>query len=339
MKIPRLTDTTLRDGSHAVSHSFTPETIRTVVKNLDEAGVKVIEVSHGAGLNGSTIQQGFSIHSEFDLIAAAVETVKQAKIASLFVPGIGTSEELRRAAEIGIKVIRIAVHCTEADVTEQYFRLAKQLGLEAVGFLMMSHTQPASVLADQAKLMESYGADCVYIVDSAGAMVQSDVRERITALKEALSIEVGFHAHNNLGLAIGNTITALEVGADQIDGTLRGLGAGAGNAPIEVLVAVLNRMKVDTGINLAILMDAAEEVVAPLMVEPIVLDRDNLSSGYAGVYNSFLLHVRHAAEKFGVKASEIMEELGKRNAVAGQEDWILDVAVELAEKKALKVQS
>ena len=311
--------------------------VRTIVQSLDEAGVPVIEVSHGSGLNGSTIQQGFSVHSEYDLIKVAVETAKQAKIASLFVPGIGTSTELRKAAEIGISVIRIAVHCTEADVTEQYFRLAKELGLETVGFLMMSHTQPASKLVEQAKLMESYGADCVYVVDSAGALVQSGVRERVSALKEALSIEVGFHAHNNLGLAIGNTITALEAGADKIDGTLRGLGAGAGNAPTEVLVAVLNKMNLETGINLAILMDAAEEVVAPLMQSPIVIDRDNLSSGYAGVYNSFLLHVRHAAEKFGVKASEIMEELGKRNAVAGQEDWILDVAVELAEKKGLKV--
>lgn len=337
MKIPRLTDTTLRDGDHAVGHSYTPEMIRTIVEKLDEAGVPVIEVSHGSGLNGSTIQQGFSIHSEFELIKVAIETAKHAKIASLFVPGIGTSEELRQAAELGISAIRIAIHCTEADVTEQYFRLAKELGLEAVGFLMMSHTQPAQVLVEQAKLMESYGADCVYVVDSAGALVQSGVRERVSALKEALSIEVGFHAHNNLGLAIGNTITALEAGADQIDGTLRGLGAGAGNAPTEVLVAVLNKMNLDTGMNLSILMDAAEEIIAPLMQTPIVIDRDNLSSGYAGVYNSFLLHVRHAAEKFGVGVSEIMEELGKRKAVAGQEDWILDVAVELAEKKGLKV--
>jgi 4-hydroxy 2-oxovalerate aldolase len=339
MKIPRLTDTTLRDGDHAVSHSYTPEQVRSIVKDLDEAGVPVIEVSHGSGLNGSTIQQGFSTHSEFDLIKVAIETAKQAKIASLFVPGLGTSKELREAAEMGISVLRIAVHCTEADVTEQYFRLAKELGLETVGFLMMSHTQPARVLVEQAKLMESYGADCVYVVDSAGAMVQNDVRERVAALKEALSIQVGFHAHNNLGLAIGNTITALEAGADQIDGTLRGLGAGAGNAPTEVLVAVLNKMNIETGINLAILMDAAEEKVALLMQSPIVIDRGNLSSGYAGVYNSFLLHVRHAAEKFGVGVSEIMEELGKRQAVAGQEDWILDVAVELAEKKRVKVES
>lgn len=337
MKIPRITDTTLRDGSHAVSHRFSPETVKNVVSQLDDAGVPVIEVSHGAGLNGSTIQQGFSLYSEFDIIKTAVETAKQAKIASLFVPGIGTSEELRQAVEVGISTIRIAVHCTEADVTEQYFRLAKELGIEAVGFLMMSHTQPGNVLANQAKLMESYGADCVYVVDSAGALVPIGVKERVGALKEALSIEVGFHAHNNLGLAIGNTLAALEVGVDQIDGTLRGLGAGAGNAPTEVLVAVLNKMQIETGINLSILMDVAEEVVAPIMPSPIILDRDNLSSGYAGVYNSFLLHVRHAAEKFGVNPSEIMAELGRRQAIAGQEDWILDIAVELAAKKGLKI--
>ena len=333
MNIPRITDTTLRDGDHAINHSYTPEMVRTIVSDLDKAGVPVIEVSHGSGLKGSCIQQGFSVHSEFDLIAAAVETAKQAKIASLFVPGIGTSQELRKAIEIGISMIRIAVHCTEADVTEQYFRIAKEMGIEAVGFLMMSHTQPAEVLVEQAKLMESYGADCVYVVDSAGALVQSGVRERVSALKEALSIEVGFHGHNNLGLAIGNTITALEAGADQIDGTLRGLGAGAGNAPTEILVAVLNKMEIETGINLSILMDTAEEVIAPLMSTPIVIDRDNLSSGYAGVYNSFLLHVRKAAEQFGVKASEIMEELGKRQAIAGQEDWIIDVAVKLGGEK------
>ncbi|WP_068675436.1 4-hydroxy-2-oxovalerate aldolase [Oceanobacillus sp. Castelsardo] len=337
MKIPRLTDTTLRDGSHAISYSFTEDQVRDIVRGLDEAGVPVIEVSHGAGLNGSTIQQGFSKTPEFDLIKVAVETAKQAKIASLFVPGIGTSEELKEAVKIGIKAVRVAVHCTEADVTEQYIRLAKELGIEAVGFLMMSHTQPAEVLVRQAELMESYGADCVYVVDSAGALVPQGVRDRVSALKDALSIEVGFHAHNNLGLAIGNTVAALEAGADQIDGTVRALGAGAGNAPTEVIVATLNKMELDTGINLTGLMDLSEEVVAPIMPVPIVIDRDNLSSGYAGVYNSFLMHVRHAAEKFDLNPTEIMEELGKRQAIAGQEDWILDVALELAEKKKLGV--
>lgn len=332
-KLPRITDTTLRDGSHAISYQFTTEQVKEIVEKLDEAGVPVIEVSHGAGLNGSTIQQGFSKTPEFDLIRTAVETAKRSKIASLFVPGIGTSKELREAVEIGIKAIRIAVHCTEADVTEQYMKIGKDLGLEVVGFLMMSHTQPPEVLVEQAKLMESYGADCVYIVDSAGAMVPVDVRRRVAALKEALTIEVGFHAHNNLGLAIGNSLAALDEGADQIDGTLRGLGAGAGNAPTELIVASLEKMGFDSGIQLSVLLDAAEEIVSHIMLGPIVLDRDNILSGYAGVYNSFLLHVKAAAEKYDVSPTDILMELGKRHAIAGQEDWIIDVAIELSKKK------
>lgn len=332
-KLPRITDTTLRDGSHAISYQFTTEQVKEIVEKLDEAGVPVIEVSHGAGLNGSTIQQGFSKTPEFDLIRTAVETAKRSKIASLFVPGIGTSKELREAVEIGIKAIRIAVHCTEADVTEQYMKIGKDLGLEVVGFLMMSHTQPPEVLVEQAKLMESYGADCVYIVDSAGAMVPEDVRRRVAALKEALTIEVGFHAHNNLGLAIGNSLAALDEGADQIDGTLRGLGAGAGNAPTELIVASLEKMGFDSGIQLSVLLDAAEEIVSHIMPGPIVLDRDNILSGYAGVYNSFLLHVKAAAEKYDVSPTDILMELGKRHAIAGQEDWIIDVAIELSKKK------
>lgn len=332
-KLPRITDTTLRDGSHAISYQFTTEQVKEIVEKLDEAGVPVIEVSHGAGLNGSTIQQGFSKTPEFDLIRTAVETAKRSKIASLFVPGIGTSKELREAVEIGIKAIRIAVHCTEADVTEQYMKIGKDLGLEVVGFLMMSHTQPPEVLVEQAKLMESYGADCVYIVDSAGAMVPVDVRRRVAALKEALTIEVGFHAHNNLGLAIGNSLAALDEGADQIDGTLRGLGAGAGNAPTELIVASLEKMGFDSGIQLSVLLDAAEEIVSHIMPGPIVLDRDNILSGYAGVYNSFLLHVKAAAEKYDVSPTDILMELRKRHAIAGQEDWIIDVAIELSKKK------
>lgn len=333
MKIPRLTDTTLRDGSHAVSHGFSLVDVENIVKKLDEAGVPVIEVSHGAGLNGSTIQQGFSLYPEFDLIETAVKSAKQAKIASLFVPGIGTSEELKKAADIGIQVVRIAIHCTEADVTEQYFKLAKKLGLEAVGFLMMSHTQRGTILAEEARKMESYGADCVYVIDSAGALVPEGVRERVSSLKESINIEVGFHAHNNLGLAIGNTLAALEVGADQIDGTLRGLGAGAGNAPTELLVAALNKMSVDLGINLPVLLDTAEEIVASLMKQDIILNRDNILVGYAGVYNSFLYHVKSAAERFGVNSAEIIVELGRRKALAGQEDLIIEVAIELADKK------
>jgi len=329
MKTPIVTDTTLRDGSHAVSHSFTPQFVATVVEGLAKANVPIIEVSHGAGLQGSTIQQGFSKVDELDLIRAAVEVKGNSKIASLFVPGIGTRPAIVEAAKLGIDVLRIAVHCTEADVSEQYFKQAKQCGLEAYGFLMMSHAASPEKLAIEAQKMASYGADGVYIVDSAGALVPSTVRERIQALRSVLSIHVGFHAHNNLGLAIGNTVAALEEGATLIDGTLRGLGAGAGNAPTEVLIAVLNKIGIETNIGLSSLMTLAEDVVAPIIQYPIVIDRDNLASGYAGVYNSFLLHVREAAHKFNVDAVAIIEELGKRQAVAGQEDWIIDVAMEL----------
>ncbi|BAQ10974.1 4-hydroxy-2-oxovalerate aldolase [Bacillus sp. OxB-1] len=328
-----VTDTTLRDGSHAVSHSFSPEFVREVTMGLAKANVPIIEVGHGAGLQGSTIQQGFSKYEEWELIQAAVESKGDSQIASLFVPGIGTRPQIVEAAAIGIDVIRIAVHCTEADISQQYFKQAKESGLVAVGFLMMSHAASPEKLALEAKKMESYGADSVYIVDSAGALVPLTVRERIQALQKDLTIPVGFHAHNNLGLAIGNTLAAMEEGASMVDGTLRGLGAGAGNAPIEVLIAVLNKMGIDSNIHLSPLMDLAEDVIVPIMPYPIVINRDNLASGYAGVYNSFLLHVREAAQKFNVQPIAIIEELGKRQAVAGQEDWIIDVAMELASAK------
>lgn len=333
MKIPRVTDTTLRDGSHPMSHSFGPEQVREVVTALDDAGVPVIEAAHGAGLAGSTVLQGFSSSPEFDLIEEAVNTARRARIAVLLVPGIGTSRELRHAAEIGIDVVRVAVHCTEADISEQHFALAGELGLESVGFLMMAHSQPPEVLAEQAKLMESYGAGCVYVVDSAGALLPDGSRARVEALEEALSIHVGFHAHNNLGSAIGNTLAALEAGADQIDGTLRGLGAGAGNAPTELLAAVLDRMEINPGLDVFNLMDAAEYVVAPMMPFQPIPDRDAIASGYSGVYASFLLHARHAAKEYGIDLQELFAELGQRQAVAGQEDWITEVAAELAKKR------
>ncbi|MFO7274162.1 MAG: 4-hydroxy-2-oxovalerate aldolase [Bacillota bacterium] len=334
MNPPRLTDTTLRDGSHAMKHRFTSEQVRAIVSALDEAGVPVIEVSHGDGLGGSSIQYGFSLEDEMELIAVATRAARRARIAVLLLPGIGTKDLLERAAELGVKVARIATQCTEADISEQHFGIAKKLGLEAVGFLMMAHMRPPEVLVEQAKLMESYGADCVYIVDSAGAMLPPDVKARVSALKEALSIQVGFHAHNNLGAAIGNTIAALEAGADQVDGSLRGLGAGAGNAATEVLAAVLDKLGLNPGLDVFRLMDAAEYVVAPLMPYQPLPDRDSLTIGYAGVYSTFLLHAKHVAERFGLDPRDILVELGRRQAVAGQEDWIVDVAVDLAEQGA-----
>lgn len=337
MKPPRITDSSLRDGSHPMRHRFTAEQVRAVARALDGAGVPVIEVSHGDGLGGSSLQYGFSLVSEMELIAAAREVCARAKIAVLLLPGVGTRQELREAVARGAAVVRIATQCTEADVSRQHFGLAKELGLEAVGFLMMAHLRAPDVLAAQAARMESYGADCVYIVDSAGAMLPADAVARVAALKRSLRCQVGFHAHNNLGLAIGNSLAALEAGADQIDGCLRGLGAGAGNAPTEVLAAVLDKLGLNPGLDAFKLCDAAEFVLAPLMPFQPVPDRDAIAIGYAGVYSTFLLHARQAGERFGVDPREILVELGRRNAMAGQEDWILDVARDLARAKAQSV--
>lgn len=333
MKAPRITDTSLRDGSHAMGHQFSAEHVREVSRALDRAGVPVIEVTHGDGLAGASIQYGFSRVPEMELISEAAAECEQAKIAALLLPGIGTVAELKEAVEKGIQVLRIATQCTEADVSQEHFEIAKEMELETVGFLMMAHMRPPEALVEQAKLMESYGADCVYIVDSAGALLPNDARDRVAALKDALNIEVGFHAHNNLGLAIGNSLAALEAGADQLDGSLRGLGAGAGNAPTELLAAVLDRLDLNPGLDVFGLMDAAEYVIAPFMPFQPFPDRNAITIGYAGVYSTFLLHARRAGERYGIDPREILVELGRRQAVAGQEDWILDVAVELAREK------
>jgi 4-hydroxy 2-oxovalerate aldolase len=330
MKAPRITDTSLRDGSHPMRHQFSVEQVRAIAQALDAAGVPVIEVTHGDGLAGSSIQYGFSGTNEMELISEARHVCQQAKIAVLLLPGIGTVKELKEAMERGAQVVRIATQCTEADVSEEHFEIAKKFGMETVGFLMMAHMRPPEALVQQAKLMESYGADCVYIVDSAGAMLPRDAYARVNALKEALSIQVGFHAHNNLGVAVGNSIAALEAGADQLDGCLRGLGAGAGNAPTELLATVLEKMGLNPGLDVYKLMDAAEYVIAPMMPYQPIPSRDAITIGYAGVYSTFLLHAQHAGERYGIDPREILTELGRRQAVAGQEDWILDVALELA---------
>jgi 4-hydroxy 2-oxovalerate aldolase len=334
----RLTDSTLRDGSHALAHQFTEDQVRAIVGGLDLAGVPVIEVSHGDGLGGSSFNYGFSHTDEKLLLKAAVDEANRAKIAVLMLPGIGTKEDLLEVADIGVKVARIATHCTEADISEQHIALAKDLGMETVGFLMMAHMISPDELLDQAKLMESYGADCVYVVDSAGAMTIDDARERVTLLKANLESQVGIHAHNNLSLAVANSIAALDEGVDQIDGCTTGLGAGAGNCPTEILVAVLERSGVDTGVDPFTVMDVAEEVVRPLQPHQGVIDRDGLLLGYAGVYGSFLLHAKRAAERFGVDSKDILLELGRRGAVGGQEDMIIDVAVEL-ERQAAESQA
>lgn len=333
-KPPVVVDTTLRDGSHAHQHQYTPQEVQAISQLLDEAGVYAIEVSHGDGLGGSSIQYGFSRVNEMELICTVRASVKRAKVAALLLPGIGTRKELREAIEAGIQIVRIATQCTEADISEQHFGMAKEMGLEVVGFLMMSHMRPPEFLADQALLMEKYGADVVYIVDSAGAMLPEDAYQRVKALKSALTrAKVGFHAHNNLGLAIGNTLAALAAGADWVDGTLRGYGAGAGNASTEVLAAVLDKVGLNPGLDVFRLLDGAEHVVGPILHFQPFPDRDSIAIGYAGVYSTFLLHAKRVGKELGVDPMAILLELGRRQAVAGQEDWILRVALELKEKE------
>jgi len=324
-----VTDTTLRDGSHPMRHQYTAQQVEAIAGALDRGGVDVIEVSHGDGLGGSSLQYGMSAVDELELIERARRATRRAKIAVLLLPGVGTRRDLAAAAERGADAVRIATHCTEADISEQHFRFGAELGLETIGFLMMSHMLEPAELAEQAAFMSSYGANCVYIVDSAGAMVPDDVRRRVQALSSHVRA-VGFHAHNNLGLAVGNTLAAVEAGATRVDGCLRGFGAGAGNAPTELLAAALERCGAKTGLDLFALSDAAEQVVKPLMPFQPFPDRESLAIGYAGVYSTFLLHAKRHAQRLGLDPREILVELGRRGAVAGQEDWILDVALELA---------
>jgi 4-hydroxy 2-oxovalerate aldolase len=328
----RIMDTTLRDGMHAMAHQFTPEQMAMVAAALDEAGVDVIEVSHGDGLAGHSFQYGFAAATDEEYLRAVAPVLKKAKLAALVLPGIGTCKDMQMAVKAGVKVFRIATHVTEADISEEHMGLAKEMGAEVVGFLMMSHTVDKEKIAEQARLMESYGADVVYVVDSAGAMTPPEVKEKVGYVRSCLKIPVGFHAHNNLGLAIGNTLAAVEAGATVVDGTLRGLGAGAGNAPTEVLAAALKKVGCEVDVDLYKIMDAAT-VLEPMMRRPQVIDNASIMLGYAGVYSSFLLHTCRAAEKFGLDPRDILMELGRRKIVGGQEDYIIDVAYEMAQNK------
>lgn len=323
-------DTTMRDGDHAVSHSFSPKDAASIAQSLDRAGVPIMEVGHGDGLAGSSIQYGFSRYPEGEVHKAVMAVLTQAKLCVLLLPGIGTIEELKRSYEIGARVARIATHCTEADIAEQHIGIAKKLGMISIGALMMVHMISPEELVAQARLMESYGADLVYYMDSAGALLPDQVRDRIQAAHDNLKVSIGFHAHNNLSLAVANELAAIESGADYVDGCLRGLGAGSGNAQLEVLVAVLEKGGLETGINFYSLMDTAEEVLEPLMKRPQVIDNASLVLGYAGVYSSFLLHTYRAAEKFKVDYRDVLLELGRRKTVGGQEDWIIEVCAEMA---------
>jgi 4-hydroxy 2-oxovalerate aldolase len=332
----RITDTTLRDGSHAMSHRFTVEQVRATVRALDDAGVPVLEVTHGDGLGGSTFNYGYSLVPELELIAAAVDEARSARIAVLLVPGVGTVEDLERAADAGAGVVRIATHCTEADVSIQHFTAARELGLETVGFLMLAHMTTPQQLAANARIMVDAGCQCPYVVDSAGALILGDVRERVLALVDEVGGEaqVGFHGHQNLALGVANSVVAYEAGARQIDGCTRGLGAGAGNAPTEVLAAVFERLGVRTGIDLPAVLAAADEVVAPYIERLPIMDRNSIMLGFAGAYSSFLLHAERAAERYDVPAHEILMEAGRRGYVGGQEDMIIDIALSLASTAA-----
>lgn len=327
-----IVDTTLRDGSHAVSHSFSPKQVEDIAAGLDSVGTNIIEVSHGDGIAGSSINYGFSKYPEMDLIKAASKVIKKGKLGVLLLPGIGTIENLEEAHENGASVVRVATHVTEADVAIQHIKYAKKIGMTAVGFLMMIHMATPEKILEQAKIFEACGADYVNLADSAGYLVPDEVEARVSILRENLSIPVGFHAHNNLGLAVANSLIAIEAGATYIDVACRGLGAGAGNTQNEVLCAVLNRMGYDTGMDLYGIMDVAEKIVEPVMMRPQVINNASLMLGYVGVYSSFLLHTYKAAEKFNLNPRDILAELGKRKMVGGQEDMIIDVAYALSQK-------
>ncbi|WP_433830138.1 4-hydroxy-2-oxovalerate aldolase [Actinoplanes sp. CA-015351] len=328
----RITDSTLRDGSHAKRHQFTTGEVRDVVSALDAAGIPVIEVTHGDGLGGSSFTYGLSHTPEQELIKVAVAAASRAKIAFLMLPGVGVIDDIRAAAGNGATVCRIATHCTEADISVQHFGLARDLGLETVGFLMMSHSVTPSVLARQARIMADAGCQCVYVVDSAGALVLDQVSDRVSALVSAVGndAQVGFHGHENLGLGVANSILAVRAGAQQIDGSTRRFGAGAGNTPVEAFVGVCDKLGIETGVDFFAIVDAAEEVVRPVMPDECRLDRMALIMGYAGVYSSFLLHAYSLAERYGVSGAEILVRAGERRLVGGQEDQLIAIARELA---------
>ena len=328
----RITDSSLRDGSHAKAHQFDETMVRSIVGALDAAGVPVIEVTHGDGLGGSSFNYGFSHTDERVLLKAAVAEARRARIAALMLPGVGTKDDIKFLADAGVSVIRIATHCTEADISIQHFGLARELGLETVGFLMMAHSQPPEALAEQASIMADAGCECVYVVDSAGALILDQVTDRVQAVLAAVGdrAQVGFHGHENLAIGVANSVFAIRAGATQIDGCTRRFGAGAGNTPTEALAAVCEKLGIRTGIDVLALFDAAEEVVRPVMDGECALDRLSLIMGYAGVYSSFLRHAYRAAERYGVSGADILLECGRRKLVGGQEDQIIDIAVGLA---------